>query len=170
LPGTSHVPTLDESLEDSYWPGSTTLVAGPSGVGKTLMGLQFLFQGGLRNEPGILLSLQENRYQLGRIIERFGWSIDDPSVRVIDRSPVDVYIDQLVYELLDIVGEMRARRVVLDSLNDLGQNGADHARFTEFIYCWLSAVHTWARASCHFRDRRPVSRRSARRQRDLTHD
>jgi circadian clock protein KaiC len=98
------------------------------------MGLHFLFQGGLRNEPGILLSLQENRYQLSRIIERFGWSISDPNVRVIDRSPVDVYIDELVYELLDIVGEMRARRVVIDSLNDLGQSGADRARFTEFIY------------------------------------
>jgi circadian clock protein KaiC len=103
-------------------------------VGKTLLGLHFLFQGGLRNEPGILLSLQENRYQLSRIIERFGWSIDDPNVRVIDRSPVDVYIDELVYELLDLAVETGARRIVDDSLNDLQQSGADRARFTEFIY------------------------------------
>jgi circadian clock protein KaiC len=128
------VAALDESLEDGYWPGSTTLVAGPSGVGKTLIGLHFIFEGGPRNEPGVLLTLQENRHQLTRIIERFGWSIDDPNVRIIDRSPVDVYIDELVYELLDIVEQTGARRIVIDSFNDLDTKGADPARFNEFVY------------------------------------
>lgn len=128
------VPALDDSLEDGYWPGSTTLVAGPSGVGKTLMALHFIFEGGRRNEPGVLLTLQENRHQLTRIIERFGWSIDDPNVRIIDRSPVDVYIDELVYELLDIVDQMGARRIVIDSFNDLDTDGSDPTRFTEFVY------------------------------------
>jgi circadian clock protein KaiC len=128
------VPALDESLEDGYWPGSTTLVAGPSGVGKTLMGLHFVFEGGRRNEPGVLLTLQENRHQLTRIVERFGWSVDDPNVRIIDRSPVDVYIDELVYELLDIVNETGARRIVIYSFNDLDTSGSDPTRFLEFVY------------------------------------
>jgi circadian clock protein KaiC len=128
------VPALDDSLEDGYWSGSTTLVAGPSGVGKTLMGLHFIFAGGRRNEPGVLLTLQENRHQLSRIIERFGWSIDDPNVRIIDRSPVDVYIDELVYELLDTVSQAGARRIVIDSFNDLDPGGSDPARLAEFVY------------------------------------
>ncbi len=128
------VPALDESLEDGYWPGATTLVAGPTGVGKTLMGLHFVFAGGRQNEPGILLTLQENRHQLTRIIERFGWSVDDPNVHLLDRSPVDVYIDELVYELLDLVKETGARRIVIDSFNDLDASGGDPIRFTEFVY------------------------------------
>lgn len=128
------VAALDDALEDGYWPGSTTLVAGPSGIGKTLMGLHFLFGGGNKDEPGILLTLQENRHQLARIIARFGWSIDDANVRVLDRSPVDVYLDELVYELLDQIEELGARRVVIDSLGDLAAIATDRARFEEFVY------------------------------------
>lgn len=128
------VAALDEALEDGYWAGSTTLIAGPSGVGKTIMGLHFLYQGGQRDEPGILLTLQENRHQLTRIISRFGWSIDDPRVAVLDRSPVDVYLDELVYELLDRVEQLGARRVVVDSLGDLAASVPDISRFNELIY------------------------------------
>ena len=36
------------------------LVAGPSGAGKTLMGLHFVVSGARRGEPGIIATLQEN--------------------------------------------------------------------------------------------------------------
>lgn len=128
------VAALDDSLEEGYWSGSTTLIAGPSGIGKTVMGLHFLFQGGRKHEPGILLTLQENRHQLARIVTRFGWSIDDPNVTILDRSPVDVYLDELVYELLDRIEQFGVRRVVIDSLSDLAASIPDRARFDELIY------------------------------------
>ncbi|MBO0731180.1 MAG: hypothetical protein J2P57_18130 [Acidimicrobiaceae bacterium] len=128
------VPALDQSLEDGYWPGSTTMVAGPAGIGKTLMGLHFVYAGGHRDEPGVFVTLQENRNQLARIIDRFGWSIDSPQVKIVDRSPVDIYIDELVYEVLQIIADTGARRVVIDSLNDLGTTASDATRFREFIY------------------------------------
>ena len=39
------IEALDEMLTDGYWPGSSTLCAGPSGIGKTLMGLHFIVAG-----------------------------------------------------------------------------------------------------------------------------
>lgn len=128
------VPALDDCLEDGYWPGSTTLVAGPSGIGKTYMGLQFLFAGGQAKEPAVLLTLQENRSQLDRMMRPFGWSIDDPAVHILDRSPVDAYADELIYELLDHVEKHGARRVVLDSYTDLERISPDGTRLAEFTY------------------------------------
>lgn len=139
---TTGIAALDDALEDGYWSGSTTLIAGPSGAGKTLMGLHFVFAGAKLHEPGVFLTLQESRTQLARIVARFGWSFDDPDVTIMDRSPVDVYVDELVYELLDRIREVGARRVVVDSLNDLVGVTPDPMRVTEFLY---SLVHRCAR-------------------------
>jgi circadian clock protein KaiC len=131
---TTGIAALDDALEDGYWSGSTTLIAGPSGAGKTLMGLHFVFAGAAVDEPGVFLTLQESRTQLARVVGRFGWAFDHPNVTIMDRSPVDVYVDELVYELLDRIGEVGARRVVVDSLNDLVVATPDPQRLREFIH------------------------------------
>ena len=128
------IAALDEALEEGYWSGSTTLIAGPSGAGKSLMGLHFVFAGAALDEPGIFLTLQENRTQLARVISRFGWTIDNPNVTIIDQSPVDLYVDELVYELLERIHEVGARRLVVDSLNDLIVAAPDPMRLREFLY------------------------------------
>lgn len=128
------VPALDELLGDGYWPGAATLVVGPSGVGKTLLGLHFIFKGASQGDPGIIATLQENRTQLGRMAEGFGWSLSADGVHLMDRSPVDMYIDQWVYELLEQVEQFGARRVMIDSLVDLLVAAGDEQRFREWIY------------------------------------
>lgn len=130
----SGIAALDEMLSDGYWPGSSTLIAGPSGSGKTLMGLHFIFNGARLGEPGIVATLQENPIQLRRIVDGFGWSVDEPGVEVMYRSPVDVYIDEWVYDLLGLAKSSGARRILLDSLPDLRMTTSDEVRFREFLY------------------------------------
>ena len=130
----SGIPALDELLAHGYWPGASTLLAGPTGSGKTLMGLHFIFQGVRLGEPGIIASLQENKTQLQRIASGFGWSVTDPGVEVMYRSPVDIYIDEWAHELMRAVERTGARRVLIDSLADLRLAAPDETRFREFIY------------------------------------
>ena len=107
------------ALGDGYWPGAVTLIAGPTGAGKTLMGLHFLFQGADNGEPGVLATFQEHPTQLARIARGFGWDFD--------RSDVDVLGRSLGRPLRRRVGlrPARSRRtderssVVIDSLGDL---------------------------------------------------
>ncbi len=128
------VEALDAMLGEGLWPGASTLVAGPTGVGKTLIGLHFLFEGARRGERVILATFQENRTQLERIVAGFGWTLDDPNVHVLSRSMVDVYIDQWVYELLDLVASTGASRVVIDSLRDVMTAAGETTRFREWMF------------------------------------
>ena len=63
----------------------------------------------------------------------FSWSLDGP-VELLYRSPVDIYIDEWIYELLEAVERLGARRVLIDSLADLQFAAGDDARFREFMY------------------------------------
>jgi circadian clock protein KaiC len=130
----SGIPALDAMLDDGYWPGAATLVAGPTGSGKTLMGLHFIVSGARRGEPGVIATLQENPTQLHRIAQGFGWSVTEPGIELLCRSPVDLYIDQWVYELLAAIERTGARRVLIDSLGDLVFAARDETRYREYLY------------------------------------
>lgn len=133
----SGIQALDDMLGDGYEPNTSTLVAGPTGAGKTLMGLHFVFGGASRGEHGVIATLQENPTQLERISRAFGWSLDDENVTLMYRSPVDVYLDEWVYDLLDTIEEVGATRVMVDSLGDLVAASSDRQRFREYIYSLL---------------------------------
>lgn len=138
----SGVAALDDMLADGYWPGASTLIAGPTGAGKTLMGLHFIFGGSRDGERGLIATLQEHPTQLERIAQGFGWSLEDDNVTVMYRSPVDLYVDEWVYQLLDTAEDVGAKRVLVDSLGDLQAASADVTRFREYVY---SLLHRCAR-------------------------
>jgi hypothetical protein len=50
------------------------------------------------------------------------------------RSPVDLYGDQWVYELLETIERTGARRVLIDSLTNVEYATGDAIRFSEYVY------------------------------------
>jgi circadian clock protein KaiC len=138
----SGIQAFDDMLGEGYWPGASTLIAGPTGAGKTLMGLHFVFSGATAGERVVIATLQENPTQLERIVRGFDWSLRDDNVTLMYRPPVDLYVDQWVYELFDTVDATGATRVLVDSLGDLQAASPDPTRFREYIY---SLLHRFSR-------------------------
>lgn len=55
----SGVPELDEMLHGGIERGTITIVSGPSGVGKTTLGIQFMKEAAARGERGVVYSFEE---------------------------------------------------------------------------------------------------------------
>lgn len=128
------IKALDDLLQDGYWRGASTLVAGPTGSGKTLMGLHFIYAGLATGEPGIFATLQESRTQLNRMVSSFGWSLDAEGATINHVSPVDIQIDQWLHQLFELTERTGARRIVIDSLGDLAIAAGDEHRYREYMY------------------------------------
>jgi len=68
---------LDEMLGGGFLPGTTVLVRGAPGTGKTTLAMQFLVNGARKGEPGLLISFEEFPQSLHRDAEALGWNLKE---------------------------------------------------------------------------------------------
>lgn len=135
----SGIPGLDEIINGGYFVGSTTVVAGISGVGKSVMGLQFIAEGARRGERSLMLSLDEQVEQIFRNAASVG--IDLPAlikndlVRVEYEPPQEIEVDVHFHHIEELVKEFKPKRVVIDSLSTYGSNLGTRGRiFRDFFH------------------------------------
>jgi circadian clock protein KaiC len=131
---TTGVTGLDEMLGGGLWRGRTTLLAGPTGGGKTTIGLQFVLDGVQRGEPGLYLHLEENPTQLAHLVRGFGREPEDPDLHLLYFSPVELQIDSLVDEIFRLIRKHGVRRVVIDAIGDLVTAARDAQRLHDYLY------------------------------------
>jgi circadian clock protein KaiC len=124
-------------LGGGFWTGSATLLAGPTGAGKTTMGIQFIVEGLRLGERCLLVNFQENPTQLAHQIEEIGGKLDaDASGRLelLYYSAVELSIDRIVVSIFQALRRGGMRRVVIDALGDLAIAAGDATRLHGYVY------------------------------------
>ncbi len=132
---------LDDMLGGGLPLGHSILVCGGPGSGKTVLGVQFLYEGATTyGENGLYVSLDENPFWLRRHVIGFGWEIEKlermGKIQIVDASPIravpgeikvgEVSIgktDFTLYSLWALIKtkaqEIMAKRVVIDPISSL---------------------------------------------------
>ncbi|MEM4347353.1 MAG: ATPase domain-containing protein [Candidatus Altiarchaeota archaeon] len=113
------IPGLDELIEDGFPRGSTILVSGEPGTGKTIFGLQFLIEGAKNNERGLYVSFEQNLDDILLQCEKFGWDvrqyINNGTLKISSFDIKEFKFDDMVQE----IKSSNISRVVVDSLSSI---------------------------------------------------
>jgi circadian clock protein KaiC len=116
---------LDSIISGGLTEGSSSLVIGPTGSGKTTFGLHFLAQA-TPEAPGLMVGFYETPARLVKKAKGIGLDFDaavqSGAVHVMWRSASDNSVDELAWEILSWVKEKRVKRVFIDGLVALRDN------------------------------------------------
>lgn len=128
---------LDAALSTGgLLPGTSTLLMGASGAGKTTLALAFASAANTR-QRGLMLSCHESAQEL----ERHGSELGLPVLNALDAGALsiesfgqrDEALDELGYKMLRLVDEAGARRLVVDGLSGMAETLAFPQRGTRFL-------------------------------------
>lgn len=147
------VPGLDEMLGGGLPQGHILGIAGPPGSGKTILCLQFIWEGLQRNEKAIFLSLDQEERSLLQAASNFGWdlqrAIDRNMLQLVKLDPADLtaVMGRIESEFPLILREFGAARAVIDPftiLEMLTPDGVERRRRSIQLLRWISAENATA--------------------------
>lgn len=114
---------FDEMNGGGYVEGSTILVTGASGSGKTILGLQFLQAGLEKGEKCLLVSFEESRDQILQSAAGFGLDFitheKNGNLKIIAVYPEAKYLDEHIDAIKNSIETFGVKRFVLDSLSTI---------------------------------------------------
>lgn len=122
----SGIPGMDELIEGGFPAGSSILVTGGAGTGKTIFSLQYIYEGAKNGEPGLYVTLESNLKNVIWNMQSFNWDIktlQDKNLMKIYRlhltatkpEEIEQQIHTELKTIAKIVKEIGAKRLVIDS-------------------------------------------------------
>jgi circadian clock protein KaiC len=111
---------LDNLLGKGIPYGSTLLVSGVAGTGKTLLLLEFIYRGASEfGEKGIFFSFEETRERIIATARGMGWDIDKEiekgNIEIVFTPQPEIHVEQDLLMMKDRIEKLGAKRIAIDS-------------------------------------------------------
>ena len=148
----SGIPGFDELIEGGFPRGTTVLVTGPTGSGKTTFGVQFVYKGvELYDEPGVIVTLEERAQDIRKEMLAFGWDLEkyerEGKIAIVDGVSSVVGLpseEQYVLEgnlnpedflryIYRVVKAINAKRLVIDSIPSIAFRLREESKIREVL-------------------------------------
>ena len=130
------IPGLDELLEGGFVRGSTILVTGGTGTGKTTFCAQFILEGLKKNEPGVYITMEEDPEDIKTDLIRFGFDFDKFEkkglFKFVYQNPFEV--SDISGTVVDVINSVKAKRAVIDPVSLIGMYMKDPALLRKRLF------------------------------------
>jgi circadian clock protein KaiC len=132
------VPELDVMVGGGVIAHSLNLIVGTPGVGKTLLGLQFLAEGARQGQRGVMMSLDESGPHLEQKALHFNLRdpkrafFDGEQLRILWEPAIETEVDVIASHLRDAIEGRGVQRVVLDAMANI-EGALQPAQLNDYI-------------------------------------
>jgi circadian clock protein KaiC len=133
------VEAVDTLIGGGIFDGSTTMVVGISGVGKTVLGTQILREGAMRQKTrGLLISLDEHPAQIIRNAQTLGLNLEeqvaDGTIQILFESPQELDVDAHYARIIKLIEEHDIKRMVIDGMTSYSTAIGEIAVYRDFVH------------------------------------
>lgn len=131
------VENLDAMLGGGFLSGSTTMLLGFSGSGKTMLAMHFLNEGAEQGEPGLYFGFYESPARLVEAAEHVKLPIEKHvaagTIEIIRQPPLKASLDAFAETIFDDVARRNVKRVVIDGIDGFRQSSPFRDRTIRFV-------------------------------------
>ena len=133
------VEAVDTLIGGGIFDGSTTMVVGVSGVGKTVLATQILREGALKQKTrGLLVSLDEHPAQIIRNAQTLGLNLEeqvtDGTIQILFESPQELDVDAHYARIIQLIEQHDIQRMVVDGMTSYSTAIGEVSVYRDFFH------------------------------------
>jgi len=143
------IPGFDELIKGGLPRGSVINLSGPTGCGKTIFALQYLYHGMSKlDEPGFYISFGEKKRMIYKNVAKFGWNLPE-----LEKQRKLIFIEYPLQEasqfisqensLFNMIVELGIERIVIDPVTPLASMYDNEEKRRQGLYSLINVLRSW---------------------------